>query len=216
MMHYTFWPSNQNPCLYIRVRPRSVHLRPTIIGLPKRYPQTRESKKAPRPLFGPNPTTDHCTPGLEHATTFRRQLQQCLRSYSRSLHAGGLGKTDTGGAGVLEDDVLALEEDIAEDGDTDVGVVLNATKAGSASGREWSVVDVLSWHNLGNATDSDREVGQGGAAWESVTALGSVELGSGDLGVVSLDDGSRDIDEGGAGIKNWFTCQYMVSYATFC
>lgn len=51
--------------------------------------------------------------------------------YPSQIHLQGLGgETDSGGAGVLEDDELGLEEDITEDVDTNAGAGLETTVAG--------------------------------------------------------------------------------------
>jgi hypothetical protein len=115
---------------------------------------------------------------------------------------GLLGKAEAGGAIALEDDVLALEEDVTEDGDTDVGVALETTEAGAGAGRERGVVDVLAGDGEFGAADDDAEGGESSRAGERVTTLSCVVLGTADLGVVGADDGLGEVHEGGAGISN--------------
>lgn len=116
---------------------------------------------------------------------------------------GLLRESEPGRAGRhVVHNVLALDEDVAEDAEADAGVGLHATEAGVGAVGGGCVVDVLSGNDLLDAADGDAEVRQGGAAWESVAALAVVEHGSRDLGVVGLCDGGGDVHQSCAGVDN--------------
>ena len=93
--------------------------------------------------------------------------------------------------------VFALEEDVAEDVEANGLVGLNTAKACAAATGNGGVVNELSGHSLGNATDGDGEVGQSSRAREYVAALCGVDLGAGDLGVVCLCDSRVDVNQSG-------------------
>lgn len=76
------------------------------------------------------------------------------------------------------DNVFALEENVTKDAHAEAIVGLNATKTGCAAGIDWRIVDMLAWNNLGNATNSDGEIGQSRGAREDISALDIVELRS--------------------------------------
>lgn len=95
------------------------------------------------------------------------------------------GRVDLG-----EDDKLALEEDIAEDGEADSGVALDTAVALRAGDR--SVVDVRAGDDKLGATDDGGERRQSGAAGVDVTTLGAGVGSAGDLLVVGSHDGGRE------------------------
>lgn len=119
-----------------------------------------------------------------------------------NLDASLLGESNPGVGVVahLVNNVLALEEDVAEDVEANARVALDTAEAAVSASR--SVVDVLSRDGLLNATDSDGEGGERGAAGEGVASLGVVELGTADLGVVGADNGVINEDEGGASVED--------------
>lgn len=104
------------------------------------------------------------------------------------------------GLSLVEDGVDTLKEDVTEDRQTDAVVGLDATIASAAAGR--SKVDVAARDDESLATDGDVEVGEVGAAGEDVAALGAAVRRAGDLGVVGLDSGVGDEEEGGAGVSD--------------
>ena len=112
-----------------------------------------------------------------------------------------LGETEPGRAGGHGvDDVLALEEDVTQDVETNVVGRLDATKARAVA--VGGKVDVVSGNGLLDATNDNGEVGQGGGAGEDITSIVGRVLGTTNLGVVGVDDGVVEVDEGGAGVGN--------------
>jgi len=99
-----------------------------------------------------------------------------------------------------EDNKLALEEDVTEDGDAGAGAGLDTTVA--LGGSDLSVVDVAAGDSELLATNDGGEAGESGRAGEDVTTLAVGVLGSGDLGVVGVDDVVGEEHEGGAGVSN--------------
>lgn len=100
------------------------------------------------------------------------------------------------------DNVLALEEDVAEDVEADALVGLDAAEAGAGAGGDGGVVDELSGNGLGDAADGDGEVGKSGRAGEYVTTLSAVDLGAADLRVVGAGNGRVDVDQSCASVNN--------------
>ena len=119
----------------------------------------------------------------------------------RDLCLGGEAKTRSLR---VENDVLALEEDITEDGEAKTRVALDTTEAGGAAGADGSVVDVLAGNNGVIVTNGDSEVRQISRAREDVATLDLAVLGSSNLFVVGGDNRVREQEKGGAGI-------YMIS-----
>lgn len=115
------------------------------------------------------------------------------------LRLGGKSKTRAA-LSLVEDSVNALEEDVTEDRHADTIVGLDTTVASAAAGR--SKVDVTARDDESLAADSDVEVGKVGAAREDVAALGAAVRRAGDLGIVGLDGGVGDEEEGGAGVSD--------------
>ena len=69
------------------------------------------------------------------------------------------GKAEAGALGV-ENDILALEEDITEDGEANARVALDTTVAGGAASGDRGVVDQLTGDNGIVAIDGHGKVGQ--------------------------------------------------------
>ena len=126
------------------------------------------------------------------------------KSKSRRWHTCTSGETKSGRSlRAVENSKDGLEEDVTEDGETDAGVGLDTTEAlGRADVCE---VDVGAWDGEGVSTDGDVEVGELSAASEDVSALCAVVGGTGDLGVVGGDDGRRQVQESGSGVRNGVT-----------
>ena len=130
------------------------------------------------------------------ASLLGRQSRKSLHFYLR------LGsETETrAGLSLIENGVDTLEEDVTKDRHANTIVGLNATVASAAAGR--SKVDVAARDDEGLATNSNVEVRQSRAAREDVAALGAAVRRAGDLGVVGLDSGVGDEEEGGAGVSD--------------
>lgn len=111
-----------------------------------------------------------------------------------------VGETEPGGAGTVEDNVLALQEDVAEDVEANAVARLDTTEASGATGLDGRVVDVLSRDALLDAVEDEGEVGEGGRAGEDVAAVGGAVGGTRDLGVVGLYDRVREVEKGGTGV----------------
>jgi hypothetical protein len=109
------------------------------------------------------------------------------------------GKAEAGALGV-ENDILALEEDITEDGEANARVALDTTVAGGAASGNLGVVDQLTGDNGIVAIDGHGEVGQGGGTGEDVATVGVAVLGARDLLVVGGDNAGGEQEEGGAGV----------------
>lgn len=122
-------------------------------------------------------------------------------SHLRDLCLGGEAKTRSLG---VENDVLALEEDITEDGEAKARVALDTTEAGGAAGADGSVVDVLAGNNGVIVTNGDSEVRQISRAREDVATLGLAVLGPSNLSVVGGDNRVREQEKGGTSV-------YMIS-----
>lgn len=119
----------------------------------------------------------------------------------RDLCLGGEAKTRSLR---VENDVLALEEDITEDGEAKTRVALDTTEAGGAAGADGSVVDVLAGNNGVIVTNGDSEVRQISRAREDVATLDLAVLGSSNLFVVGGDNRVREQEKGGTSV-------YMIS-----
>lgn len=98
-----------------------------------------------------------------------------------------LGSPTNAGVAAIEDDESSLEGNVAEDGEADVAVGLDAAVAGGAG--DGGVVDVAAGDGDAGAADTEGEVGQGGGAGEDVGGLAAAVGRAADGGVVGLDDG---------------------------
>jgi hypothetical protein len=81
-------------------------------------------------------------------------------------------ETQARGAGAVEDDELAFEEDVTIDGKTNSRIRLDAPEAGRAADR--GIVNVFTRDNGVVRADTEDKVGESGWARESVAALGGV------------------------------------------
>lgn len=100
----------------------------------------------------------------------------------------------------VKDDVLALEEDVAEDGEANALVGLQTAEAGLAALRHGLEVEVLGRHGGGVLADGEAQLGQLRVAREGVAAGVLVVLRALDLLVVLVDDLVVEQEEGGAGV----------------
>ena len=97
---------------------------------------------------------------------------------------------------VFENHKLRLEEHIPEDGLPDAGITLQAAEAARAvHGR---IVQITARHDGRIPFNLEREIGQGGAAREDVTAVGLAVGGTLDLSVIGGDDVVGEEQERGA------------------
>jgi len=110
-------------------------------------------------------------------------------------------ETKAGAIGV-EDGILALEEDVAEDGEAYARVALDTAETGGATWVEGGVVDQVAGDDGVVAANGDGEVGQLGGAGDGVAASGLILLGTRDLLVVGRDNFIGKHHQGGAGISN--------------
>lgn len=104
--------------------------------------------------------------------------------------------------GAIKDDKSSLEGDVADNGETDLLVGLNAAEADFAGLIGGRVVDVLSGNGDLRLANAEDEVGERGGAREDVAALGRVQLGARHGSVVRLDHGGWEHGEGGARIRD--------------
>lgn len=149
---------------------------------------SKEEKRRNHSLL--RPTAGHATTGLEDARSGVRRRRRARRLLSPA-QARGLG------AGI-EDDILALEEDVADDGETDAGVPLDTTEAGAAArGR---VVDVVTGDGALGVANDEGEAGQVGGAGEDVAAVAGAVLRVLHLLVVGADDVLGQVEESGASV----------------
>lgn len=118
---------------------------------------------------------------------------------SRDLCLGGETKTRSFR---VENDVLALKEDITEDGEAKASVALDTTEAGGATRVDGSVVDEASGNHGVVATDGHSEVRQVGRAREDIATRRVAVPGALNLSVVGVDDRVREQEKGGTGIYN--------------
>lgn len=96
------------------------------------------------------------------------------------------------------DNILALEEDISEDAETDTSVILDASVASRRSSSDRRIVDVLSRDDLVHTSDDSGERRQRSRAGEHVSTVSVGVAGSGNLGVVRLHNGGGEVEKGGS------------------
>jgi hypothetical protein len=118
---------------------------------------------------------------------------------SRGLRLSGETKAR---AFCVENDILALEEDITEDGEANARVALNTTEAAGATSRDRSVLDVLSRNNGIVATNGHGEVRQIGVAREDIATSRVVVLGAVNLLVVVRDNAVIEQEECSSSVYN--------------
>jgi hypothetical protein len=109
-----------------------------------------------------------------------------------------LGSESNLGTLRVEHNVLALEENVTEDGQTDARVGLETTVgvAGVNSGK----ANVISGNGSGVVTNLEGQIGGSGAAGENVTTLGRVVLGTINLLVVGVDNAVVEEEQSGTGV----------------
>ena len=100
----------------------------------------------------------------------------------------------------VENNELALEEDIAEDGEADTRVGLDPAEASGAGAIGGGVVDVRAGDGGLVAANGEADVRKSGAAGVSVAALLLVILSAVDTAVVVRDDIIVDEEESGSGV----------------
>ena len=100
----------------------------------------------------------------------------------------------------VENDVLALEEDITKDGETDSGVALDTTEAGTIT--VGSEVDVSARNGVDGATNLNTKVRESRGAREGIAAGALAVLSTLDLSVVGRDDVVVDVEERSAGVSD--------------
>lgn len=115
------------------------------------------------------------------------------------IHLCLRGKAESGALGV-EDDVLALEEDISEDGEAQAGVALDTTEAGRAAVSDGGEVDVFTGNDGVVASDDGSEGRKLCGAGEDITTVFVAVLGSRNLPVVGGNDAVIKQEEGGSGV----------------
>jgi len=116
----------------------------------------------------------------------------------------------------VKDNKLALEEDITPNGETDAGVRLDTTKAGSPRSVNGSVVDVVTWHDGLVGADAEGDAGESGAAGIGVATLSGVERGAWDLGVVGLNNSVGEVEEGGSGVGDGINADALERRVADC
>lgn len=119
-----------------------------------------------------------------------------------ALHQGLGRKAQLWASAAVEDNELALEEDISKDVDADAGVGLDAAEAGRAARVGGGVVDVRARDGGRVAADGEGDGWESGAAGVGVATLGLVVLGAGDATVVGGDDAVVEQEKGGPGVGN--------------
>lgn len=111
-----------------------------------------------------------------------------------------LGSEAKAGAVGVEDDVLALQEDVTEDGEAQAGVALDTAEASGAARLEGSIVDQGARNNSLVAANGNGEIGELGGAGNGVATGRGVLLGAGDLAVVVRDHVIGEQEQGGASV----------------
>lgn len=107
-------------------------------------------------------------------------------SPSHHLEHLRLGSKPKLGPRSIEDNILALEKDIAEDGETNARVGLDTTVCLAVANR--LEADIFAGHRGSVITNGDRKVRGSGRRWEDVATLAVVESSSIDLLVVGVDN----------------------------
>lgn len=102
----------------------------------------------------------------------------------------------------VEDNILALQEDITKDREAQTRVALDTTEALGGALRDGGVVDQITRNDSIIAGDGNREVRQGSRAIEGVATSRGVRSSTADLLVVGGDDLIIEQQEGGTGVSN--------------
>ena len=74
----------------------------------------------------------------------------------------------------IEDDILRLDEDIAQDAKRQTTVGLDAAITFARPVAEGSIIDECAWNGAYGSSMHDAEAGQQSPTWEGVAALGLV------------------------------------------
>ena len=135
-------------------------------------------------------------------------LQQLLRNLRarlrRETQLGALAPVILIHLTTLENDKLGLEEDITVNRKGEALGTLQAAVAplgaGKVVGIGRRVLDQVTGETSLVRADVQDQIGQLGVAREDVAAVVVVGAGLGDLGVVSVDDGLREHEQGGTGV----------------
>lgn len=112
----------------------------------------------------------------------------------------GLGSKAKLGPTGIEDDVLALQENITKDREANSSVRLQTTKAGSIA--RGAVVHQRAGHGGLVATDANAEIGKGGRAGEDISTGVVVILSTANLRVILRDNGVVEKQQSSAGVGN--------------
>lgn len=120
------------------------------------------------------------------------------RSLSESLGGEAKGR----GGSAVEDDVGGLEGNVAVDVDADTSARLQTTVAGGGAVLNGGVVEVGGGDDDADAGDDVGECRQSSSAGEDVAAVGVGVGRTSNLGVVVLDNGCGQQQEGCAGVGN--------------
>lgn len=103
-------------------------------------------------------------------------------------------------ANAIKHNKLALKENTPKDGEADPIVPLDTSITSRSADR--CVLDVRAGRSPCLTSDVYAEVWQRGRARENVAALASRVSGAGDLGVVSIDDVAREVEQGCACVRD--------------
>lgn len=102
----------------------------------------------------------------------------------------------------VEDNESGLEGHIAEDGEANVRVALDAAEANRSRVINGGKVDVASGDHDARRLDAKREGREGSTAAENIATLRAVVPGAADLCVIGRDDGGGEQEQRGAGVSN--------------
>lgn len=125
---------------------------------------------------------------------------ECLRLYGPGQHVqylrlGSKAKTRPRS---IEDNILALKEDVTEDGETNARVGLDTTEGLSVA--NVGETDIFTGHGGGVVTNGNRKVREAGRRRENVATLAGVVRSSIDLLVVCIDNAVIKEKEGSTSI----------------
>ena len=113
-----------------------------------------------------------------------------------------------------EDDKLGLEEDIPKDGEPDPSVGLDTAKANGVGDR--CIVHVATWDHSLVGTNAKRDARESRTAGKSVSTLGVVKFGPGNLVIVCGNNILGEVEEGGTSVGNGVDGGGDESTATDC
>jgi len=114
-----------------------------------------------------------------------------------------LTESDSRGAlGSVEDDILALQEDVAKDCIPDTGIRLDTTEAGRGATRDRRIIHIRARNSTSLSANYDREIREVSVAWECVATLGIIIDRAVNLVIVSGNDVVIDEKERSASVGN--------------